>query len=226
MACMARTLCMIPLARTVLSLVCLLSGCLSLLSSGIENAHRGRRNSIRSPDNPHRWSQSPDSGGRAIHPLLRFTLRIDGIGSFRWIEASPHGACGPTCYPSPSLISFPIAEQFAGSIFDLNADDGYEVKLLISEGDGRRTLRTGTIHTRAEPPDNPANPHMVPEIQTGLWLRHSLTQTLETSLRSEPVHIHGRLPLIVTGRWRIRSSSEGRALIAPSLKQSAHRTVS
>jgi hypothetical protein len=157
---MALTLCMIPLARTVLlSLVGLLSGCISLDQGSKMPIVVGEIEfdppTIHTVGLSLRILEGGNTSTATVHVAYR------QIGSFRWIEAFPLQRVRTDMLSAVVRTPFPIAEQFAGSIFDLNANDGYEVKLLVSEGDGRRTLRTGTIYTRAEPPDNPANPHMV-----------------------------------------------------------------
>jgi hypothetical protein len=56
---------------------------------------------------------------------------------------------------------FPIAEQFAGSIFHLSPDSSYEIRLTIEDPDGGTTTRRVTAATRPEPLDAPRSPHRV-----------------------------------------------------------------
>jgi hypothetical protein len=56
---------------------------------------------------------------------------------------------------------FVVAEQFAGSIFDLEAGTEYEVSLAIDDPEGGKATRTGTVRTRSVPLDGPSSPHIV-----------------------------------------------------------------
>jgi hypothetical protein len=56
---------------------------------------------------------------------------------------------------------FAIAEQFAGSIFDLSPDAEYEIRLMVEDPDGATFTRTVRARTRAVPRDAPQSPRIV-----------------------------------------------------------------
>lgn len=82
-------------------------------------------------------------------------------GSSTWKEALPLQRVLTKTLSRPDPTPFPIAEQFAGSIFGLDADRSYEVKLDIADPDGTTAAKVATVRTRAMPPEGPASPHVV-----------------------------------------------------------------
>jgi hypothetical protein len=70
---------------------------------------------------------------------------------------------------------FPIAEQFAGSIFELKPDSTYEVRLRIEDPDGGLTTRMAMVRTRALPQDGPRLPRTV-DVHSAAELRSALAQ--------------------------------------------------
>ncbi len=83
-------------------------------------------------------------------------------GSSLWKGALPLQRVRTATLSRPDPTPFPIAEQFAGSIFDLEADSDYEVRLDINDPDGARTVKTGNIRTRPLPLDGPVSPRLIP----------------------------------------------------------------
>ena len=83
------------------------------------------------------------------------------LDSSSWKEALPLQRVRTDTLSRPVPTPFQIAEQFAGSIFDLSPDSGYEVRLIIEDPDGVRSMRTATVATRSVPPDLPRSPHTV-----------------------------------------------------------------
>jgi len=61
----------------------------------------------------------------------------------------------------PEMADFPRGESFAGSIFGLDEDATYEVRITISDPDGGNATRMATVRTRSIPTANPANPYLV-----------------------------------------------------------------
>lgn len=84
------------------------------------------------------------------------------VGSPVWKDALPLHRVRTDTLSHPDPTPFPVAEQFAGSIFWLEPGRQYEVKLIIVDPDGMRATKTATTRTRAEPPAGPATPHPVP----------------------------------------------------------------
>jgi hypothetical protein len=58
-------------------------------------------------------------------------------------------------------IRFTVGEQFAGSIFDLEPDTAYDVKLEVHDPDGGSTTRLVSARTRPLPKDAPTRPRVV-----------------------------------------------------------------
>ena len=83
------------------------------------------------------------------------------LGFVAWKEALPLQRVRRDTISRTVPSRFPIAEQFAGSIFNLKAGSTYEISLNIEDPDGGNTTRTGLVSTRAGPHDRPASPHVV-----------------------------------------------------------------
>lgn len=79
-----------------------------------------------------------------------------------WKEALPLQRVRTDTLPRPVPTPFPIAEQFAGSLFDLQPDTAYDVQLEIRDPDGGSVTKVGTVRTRGLPSEAPASPRMVP----------------------------------------------------------------
>ena len=83
------------------------------------------------------------------------------LNSPDWKEALPLQRVRTDTLSWAVPSQFPIAEQFAGSIFDLSPDSSYEIRLTIEDPDGGTTTRAVTAATRPEPLDAPRSPHRV-----------------------------------------------------------------
>jgi Chondroitinase B len=115
-------------------------------------------------------------------PVLRGDEDFDAMvqvsyrpaGSSLWKNALPLQRVRTKTLSRPDPTPFPIAEQFAGSIFGLEADRAYELKLDIADPDGARITKMGTIRTRPLPPDNPMVAHTIP-VQSSRALAEALS---------------------------------------------------
>ena len=83
------------------------------------------------------------------------------MDSLTWKEALPLQRVRTETLSRVVPSQFAIAEQFAGSIFDLNPDSVYEVRLTIEDPDGGTMMRTAKATTRAVPRDAPRSPRVV-----------------------------------------------------------------
>ena len=83
------------------------------------------------------------------------------MDSLTWKEALPLQRVRTETLSRVVPSQFAIAEQFAGSIFDLNPDSVYEVRLTIEDPDGGTMMRTARATTRAVPRDAPRSPRVV-----------------------------------------------------------------
>jgi hypothetical protein len=81
-----------------------------------------------------------------------------------WRQALPLLRVRPETMAEESVddrIGFTVKEQFAGSIFDLEPDTAYEVRVDVQDPDGGGTTKTVTIRTRPLPKVAPATPRAV-----------------------------------------------------------------
>ena len=83
------------------------------------------------------------------------------MDSLTWKEALPLQRVRTETLSRVVPSQFAIAEQFAGSIFDLNPDSVYEVRLTIEDPDGGTMMRTAKATTRPVPRDAPRSPRVV-----------------------------------------------------------------
>ena len=83
------------------------------------------------------------------------------LGFPNWKEALPLQRVRRETISRTVPSSFPIAEQFAGSIFNVQAGATYEVLLTIEDPDGVNTTRTGRVSVRQIPSDQPVAPRVV-----------------------------------------------------------------
>jgi hypothetical protein len=83
------------------------------------------------------------------------------VGDSAWRNALPLLRVRPENLSWEDPTPFPVGEQFAGSIFDLDADTDYEVQLNVEDPDGGSTTRVATIHTRPVPLADPTTGRMV-----------------------------------------------------------------
>jgi hypothetical protein len=83
------------------------------------------------------------------------------VDSSTWNEALPLQRVRTDTLSRPVPSQFAIAEQFAGSIFDLSPDSTYEILVTVEDPDGGRTTRTSRATTRAVPRDAPKAPRAV-----------------------------------------------------------------
>jgi hypothetical protein len=81
--------------------------------------------------------------------------------SSTWKEALPLLRVRTDTLSRAVPSQFAVAEQFAGSIFDLSPDSIYEIRLTIEDPDGGSTTRMAKATTRALPRDAPRSPHVV-----------------------------------------------------------------
>ena len=100
--------------------------------------------------------QGDDNGDASVAVAYR------EVGSMEWREALPlvrsHGEKVGSLVPPradfhPDPNNYTNPNMFAGSIFDLQPDTTYQVRLTLSDPDGVRgpRTRTATVHTRPEP---------------------------------------------------------------------------
>ncbi|HJT19741.1 MAG TPA: hypothetical protein VJ746_04695 [Nitrospira sp.] len=82
-------------------------------------------------------------------------------GSSTWKEALPLQRVRPDTLSRADPTKFPVREQFAGSIFDLDPGSQYEIKLTVDDPDGVAITRTGTIATGTIPSDDPVSPRLI-----------------------------------------------------------------
>ena len=82
-----------------------------------------------------------------------------------WMDALPLLRVRPETMADAETddrIGFTVREQFAGSIFDLEPDTAYDVRLDVLDPEGGSTTRLVTARTRPLPKGNPLNPRPVP----------------------------------------------------------------
>ena len=89
------------------------------------------------------------------------TVQYRRAGDSAWRNGLPLLRVRPENLSWEDPTPFPVGEQFAGSIFDLDPDTDYEVQLNVQDPDGGSTTRTATIHTRPVPLANPATARAV-----------------------------------------------------------------
>ena len=134
------------------------------------------------------------------------------VNSPTWKEALPLQRVRPDTLSRAVPSQFAIAEQFAGSIFDLDPNSVYEVRLTIEDPDGGTLMRTARATTRAVPPDAPESPHVV-DVESGDALASALAQakpgdviTLAKGRYNGPFRLErsgtGANPIVVKGRDR------------------------
>jgi hypothetical protein len=99
------------------------------------------------------------------------------VGDAAWRSALPLLRVRPEMLSDEDPTSFTVAEQFAGSIFDLSPDTEYEVMLDVRDPDGGNTTRSAVIRTRAAPPAGPATPRVV-NVSTAAQLTTALSNAL------------------------------------------------
>lgn len=94
------------------------------------------------------------SGDTNYNAAVAVTYRR--VGDVAWRDALPLLRVRPELLSWEDVTPFPVGEQFAGSIFDLDPNTDYEVLLNVQDPDGGNATRTATIHTRPVPLANPA----------------------------------------------------------------------
>jgi hypothetical protein len=87
-------------------------------------------------------------------------------GATTWKDALPLLRLRPeyhdeNLYNVYYTLNFPITEQFAGSILDLDADTSYEVKLNVIDPDGGNVVKMVNVSTRAAPRIDPVSANVV-----------------------------------------------------------------
>lgn len=95
-------------------------------------------------------------------------------GSQAWNEALPLQRVRTDTLSHPVPTPFPIAEQFAGSVFGLEPDRAYEIKLEITDPDGPRLTKVKGVRTRKLPPEEVA-PVRAVSVQSGPELVQALS---------------------------------------------------
>jgi hypothetical protein len=83
------------------------------------------------------------------------------LGDTAWNEALPLLRVRPENLSTEDPSPFPVGEQFAGSIFDLQPDTLYDVRLEVQDPDGGNATKLDSIRTRSVPLANPATPRVV-----------------------------------------------------------------
>jgi hypothetical protein len=146
-------------------------------------------------------------GDENYDAAVRVFYRLAGSSS--WQEALPLQRVRPDTLSRAVESAFPIAEQFAGSIFDLAPDSAYEIRLMIEDPDGAHATRTGWAVTRAVPPNTPQSPRVV-DVDSDDALAKALARagpgdviTLGKGLYKGPIRVErsgtGPDPIIVRG---------------------------
>lgn len=82
-------------------------------------------------------------------------------GQTTWTEALPLLRVRIEFTTDEDPPIYDVAEQFAGSIFDLQPDTDYEIRLDVTDPDGGNRSQQISARTRAPPGANPANPRTV-----------------------------------------------------------------
>jgi len=82
-------------------------------------------------------------------------------GDTAWNEALPLMRVHPEMLSTEDVSPFTVAEQFAGSIFDLQPDTSYDLRLEVQDPDGGSTTKLVSIRTRPVPLADPATPRVV-----------------------------------------------------------------
>ena len=119
-------------------------------------------------------------------------------GTSLWQDALPLQRVRTATLSRPDPTPFPIAEQFAGSIFDLEADYVYEVRLDIADPDGARTTQVGSVRTRPLALDGPASPHLI-----SIDSAHALAEALS---RAQPGDVMTLASGVYAGPLKIERS--------------------
>jgi hypothetical protein len=156
------------------------------------------------------------AGDENYDAAVRVSYRPAGTSD--WKEALPLQRIRPDTLSRAVPSAFPIAEQFAGSIFDLSPASAYEVRLVIEDPDGGSTTRTGRTETRAVPRDAPQSAHVV-EVDSDDALAKALARarpgdviTLGRGRYKGPLRVErsGTVadPIVVKGRGREETSIE------------------
>ena len=114
-------------------------------------------------------------GDEDFDSLIRVSYRQ--VGASSWSEALPLQRVRSDTLSRPVPTPFPIAEQFAGSIFDLRSNSTYEVRLTIQDPDSGTTTRTLKTATRAVPREMPRAPHAV-DVDSEETLARALAQAI------------------------------------------------
>ncbi|MGR3343641.1 MAG: chondroitinase-B domain-containing protein, partial [Paracoccaceae bacterium] len=101
----------------------------------------------------------------------------------------------------PEMADFPRDESFAGSIFGLDEDATYEVRITISDPDGGNATRMATVRTRPIPTANPVNPYLV-NVSNSAELSAALSNAV-------PGHVITLAPGTYVGDFLIRKPNNG-----------------
>src|SRR3990172_12091719 len=80
-------------------------------------------------------------------------------GDASWKTGLPLMRVRPEYLSTEDVSPFPIGQQFAGSIFDLDPGTTYDVQLTVTDPDGGGTVINTQGTTRAVPPANPITPN-------------------------------------------------------------------
>jgi len=172
------------------------------------------------PSTPHTIGLSLPilDGDQDFDASVRVAYR--NVDSETWREALPLQRVRTDTLSQMVPTSFPIAEQFAGSIFDLSPGSAYEVRLMIEDPDGGTAMRTVKATTRTLPREAPRSPRVV-HVDSDEALSNALARatsgdviTLGRGRYHGPFHIEGKGteedPIVVKG-----SSREGTTIDSP-----------
>jgi hypothetical protein len=83
------------------------------------------------------------------------------LGDATWLTGLPLFRVRPEFLSSEDPTPFTVVRQFAGSLFDLDPDTEYEIRLEVQDPDGGNVTRTATARTRPVPRPDPATPRVV-----------------------------------------------------------------
>src|SRR5262245_5603119 len=107
------------------------------------------------------------------------------MGFVAWHEALPLQRVRRETLSRTVPSSFPIAEQFAGSIFNLEPGVTYEVSLIVEDPDGGTTTRTGWVSARQEPSDKPTAARAI-----SVDSDETLTAALSSAIPGDVITLH------------------------------------
>ncbi len=148
------------------------------------------------------------------------------VGSPAWKEALPLQRVRTDTLSHPVPSPFPVGEQFAGSVFGLEPDRAYEIKLEIADPDGPRLTKVKVVRTRKLPPEEVA-PVRAISVRSG----PEFTQALSDARPGDVIELSdgeysGPFSLIRSGTEKAPIVLRGRTRSGAVLSSSADYTLS